>query len=719
MPFTPEQENEFEKLYAKASAFKDDNQLVAVVYSMISILDEGGEGYVTFMDPLHMGIHQANRGGKKMVANAMEKKGVKIYKVGFTFKLCGVNKAIAFEKNPNTNNCQKHTITITSSSPLFAKFVAEAIRGGSVGCSHLNQWLAAVKSGAQTTCEKLCEPSKINICTTLVTNTNKELAKAAYVGLEWFMIRWPIEVKYPQLPSLIQRALNVEHHVGEGESWDEQMLFTARKAKDNLKGKGSNKEPDWDHVQRAVAASEPPRLCDVPSHIKFLQKWGGGCSQHLVLESLEYIESRMPNDRIVNGNFLEKLASLKLAPSELMPRMVHACILLQAMGPKERECVGCTVTEAHVKSLQGANKAKGMQANTMLNKAHELVSAMSSMHDYIIPLGDMAIELAKYIFDVESEFESMEEISKKFVGQISGSEIEAAPSKLTDPEPSEETIKDVLEFSADGSNYAGQMAVRRAGFKVGSSIELKKPEHANADQQFEITYMNLDGSVGIREIFNDGSANETKVVAVPLAEFISKYKHCKSRLELLEGYPGNRAWDSVDLIDARAKGAIAFAMHELQSSEAGEFRCQSKPKERVFATKSADAQSMTIVPLTYKIEKFKPSTTIAATNNVIGNHTQNVEVRVDSNKYVLKRCVEKKCVGEFWLIRTTSLQADANLVMKDFKVPIVLSASTFNVIMPCAINKKNVKAGDELVLFKPAAQGGGSQETASKRARLG
>ncbi len=163
-----------------------------------------------------------------------------------------------------------------------------------------------------------------------------------------------------------------------------------------------------------------------------------------------------------------------------------------------------------------------------------------------------------------------------------------------------------------------------------------------------------------------------KSLLAPMAEFISKYKLCKSRLELLEGYPGNRACDSVDLIDAREKGAIAFAMHELQSSEAGEFRCQSKPKERVFATKSADAQSMTIVPLTYKIDKFKPSTTIAVQNNLTGNHMQNVEVRVDSNKYVLKRCVEKKCVGEFWLIRTTSLQADANLVMKDFKIQVFL-----------------------------------------------
>ena len=37
-----------------------------------------------------------------------------------------------------------------------------------------------------------------------------------------------MEKKYPKLPGLIQKALNVEHNIGEGETWDEQFGGMAR-----------------------------------------------------------------------------------------------------------------------------------------------------------------------------------------------------------------------------------------------------------------------------------------------------------------------------------------------------------------------------------------------------------------------------------------------------------------------------------------------------------
>ena len=35
-------------------------------------------------------------------------------------------------------------------------------------------------------------------------------------GLKWTYIRPHVEALYPKLPFLLQKALNVEHHVGEG-----------------------------------------------------------------------------------------------------------------------------------------------------------------------------------------------------------------------------------------------------------------------------------------------------------------------------------------------------------------------------------------------------------------------------------------------------------------------------------------------------------------------
>ena len=147
----------------------------------------------------------------------MHKKGSKIYNVGFNLKLCGPDKAVAFENNPKTKHCEVNTLEVTKGSPLFAKYKPGNIRGGSCGCSHLNQWLAAVADGTQTPFPKnLADHGSDNISTRRVMEHNEQLATTLEKGLTWTMIKWEIEEAYPQLPHIFQRALNVEHHIGEG-----------------------------------------------------------------------------------------------------------------------------------------------------------------------------------------------------------------------------------------------------------------------------------------------------------------------------------------------------------------------------------------------------------------------------------------------------------------------------------------------------------------------
>ena len=99
----------------------------------------------------------------------------------------------------------------------------------------------------------------------------------------------------------------------QGESWDEQLLLTSRKAIDSARA-SSNGKPDWDSVKRAVAASEPPRVNDIPAHCKYIQRYGGGSDHKYLMDMLTYLDKAMLEGRIVSGNFLDKLSSLKLPP---------------------------------------------------------------------------------------------------------------------------------------------------------------------------------------------------------------------------------------------------------------------------------------------------------------------------------------------------------------------------------------------------------------------
>jgi len=213
----------------------------------------------------------------------------------------------------------------------------------------------------------------------------------------------------------------------------------------------------------------------------------------------------MPSGRVVSGTFLEKLSLLKFPPDELMPRMVHACVMLQAVGPKDRENVGTTLTEANVKSLATSSKAKGLQANRMISKAYDIVSVVRDDNpqkkQFLLGVGDMAVELAKFIFLEDDTFESMDNISAKFVEQFYASESKGSH----DDGDSADGAQTMFEYSNDGSSSnAGLFTVRNAGFKPNSLIEPKKTD-PSIDEQYVIEYIIGDVSCGLRRILNDGT----------------------------------------------------------------------------------------------------------------------------------------------------------------------------------------------------------------------
>jgi hypothetical protein len=216
MSFTPDAKRVFDETYKKACALNSGDKLVSLMYLMLKLLREAQMGRDTRIQPKQMGVHPKNRSGKKMVPNTMQKKGIKITNVGFAQALCGIDRAIGFEVNPMSKHIEEHTIATTSASPMFAKYEKGLVVGGSVGCGHLNQWLAAVGDSAESSYSDVCDRGETKLSAHLVAKDNVEYELAIEKGIVWFLIKWEIERDYPELPNVIQRGLNVEHHVGEG-----------------------------------------------------------------------------------------------------------------------------------------------------------------------------------------------------------------------------------------------------------------------------------------------------------------------------------------------------------------------------------------------------------------------------------------------------------------------------------------------------------------------
>ena len=125
---------------------------------------------------------------------------------------------MAFEDNPSTRHCAKPTLELMGSSDMFPNYEVGQVKAGSVGCGHLNNWLACVVDGVRTEEQSVCELGGTQMSAALLASHDDNLKLALSRGLRWTLVGWRTEVNYPLLPSFAQRALNVEHHVGEGPS---------------------------------------------------------------------------------------------------------------------------------------------------------------------------------------------------------------------------------------------------------------------------------------------------------------------------------------------------------------------------------------------------------------------------------------------------------------------------------------------------------------------
>ena len=220
MGFTKMQKDEFAKLYKTACEADESTRLVKLKDDMLHLLIEGGEARVKYMHPKTLVPHPKNRGGSKMHWRKIFEKGAKIISVGVSLAQCGPDKAVAFEEHPVNRRFGKQHVELCKSSPHYALYTdADAVEAGTVGCGHWNQMLACIIDKRPVPSEfayKLCEPGHPNLDGERLCRDQPALRGLLHRGLETTVIKHSIESEYPQLPSIFQKALNVEHHIGEG-----------------------------------------------------------------------------------------------------------------------------------------------------------------------------------------------------------------------------------------------------------------------------------------------------------------------------------------------------------------------------------------------------------------------------------------------------------------------------------------------------------------------
>jgi hypothetical protein len=341
MGLTFEQMTTFEALYEEASEVGDNLKIVQVVDRMLELLVSSGEAQVKNIGVTRVVPHKANRGGSLMDYRKIYTKGSKIMGVGFSLARCDHKRAVAFQVKPGDDRDVRTFVDYAKSTPHLATFDSTAVEACSVGCGHLNQFIAAIVAecrvpqefdghtdlfGAQggTKLDKhlLCKKQ------------NAQFAATLDMGLKWTFIPYKFEQKYPKLPHFIQKALNSDHHIGEGETWDEQFRGLATAIVEHFK-QPKKTAIDYTKIARATLASKPTRAVDVPAQLDFCKKWGGGNNQHFALDICDFVKMSSGTAIVAAATF-EAVSRLKMPSDNMCPSFVAAVVKCAASRGQSR-----------------------------------------------------------------------------------------------------------------------------------------------------------------------------------------------------------------------------------------------------------------------------------------------------------------------------------------------------------------------------------------------
>ena len=424
MGFTTEQCLKFEGLYQKCASVSDDLKIVQYVDEMLDLMIDSGEAQVKNISSSRVVPHKANRAGSLMEIRKIYLKGSKIIGVGFSLARCDHKRAVAFQVKPGDDRDVKSFVDYANGSPYLATFDSTSVEACSVGCGHLSQFLAAVAEECEVPTEFQSHPDLFGpqggtkLDAHRLRKSNAQLSSTLEIGLKWTYIPYRLEQRFPKLPHFIQKALNTEHHIGEGETWDEQVNSIAAAIIDHFKPP-SKAAIDYTKIAREVLASKPPRAADVLSHVDFCKKWGGGKDQQFVVDICTYVKLAGKQARIVSSSTFEALNKLKMPADSLCPHFVAAVVKCAATRGQTRNGMSIHLSDADIKNLLKILPLV-KEANSFIEKAREIEKGLGWSQQVVEARGTMECDMVDYVMGKMSKADkdktSLHQISRMLCG---------------------------------------------------------------------------------------------------------------------------------------------------------------------------------------------------------------------------------------------------------------------------------------------------------------
>ena len=452
--------------------------------------------------------------------------------------------------------------------------------------------------------------------------------------------------------------------------------------------------------------------------VRYVKFWGGGTNAYFI-KRLNFFAMTgvVPiSDRHISGSAFDAFAKLDLPPNNLPTHFVNAALLVHAAGNVvDGVCRFLTLGDiANIKSkyLKEASNANAIIVNAVALVKDSGITPTIEANLFFNLFKNTVCNVLHKEFEGTAPPDTLEKCASEFAKEFANATGSLLPHVATPPpeETRTSSVTNIAETNEIGVIVGGgRQTVMSKGFHEDSVVSLiDRGSSQRHKTQYEIKAIDADGNVTLAQLDCEGKhdTDTTKHVVVEFNNFLRSYKTVSSKNALLVGWPSIQPKLCTDFKNVNCKAMIQSALYALEMlTRTPSVRIQTHPALAVFSNDEATLGTMKLVPSTLAIsveldaKKPLPAKTIIATMS--GNE----------HRYILTRTASKTFANPFWncLTVTDDKSTAHNFELVDTTVqchsPAVNNKRAYPptfVTIPVAVNIKEIKIGDELVILKRA-----------------
>jgi len=443
--------------------------------------------------PDEVGVHKDNRGSFGISGADSQHHGEDILDVGFSWKKA--SDATAFEVPPPSTaeteaNTKFNNLMVDLSNSLIPPLTFLKLL--SVGGSFTNTFLRQVKGGVQAASEKLADPNgMLNIDHICIDRP--ALRDAIEKGLIWFTMHWACPQVWPQLPDLVQNALNTEARGQQTEV--EVMMAMSGKAVLEL---SEGKKVDWKKLEEQCRRSLPTCSAWLKEIAKYVEKSNRELIAELsnfqkVIAASKAAGKKSQCTKQMGGEFIAKVADMKWGKGlDKFPYVQNGCLKAMLLSPnwKVKDGFYTMLKLTDIQLLQSTKLLPLVkEAEELMSNTRKLVSTYRIAHKVVLPLGVLDARCILFMvgriddLGKGKEFESLSDIAQAFVddmNQDAGSKFPHPFSSISSP-PATGGASAPAPMAQDSCEQMKDLKYQaaKAGFVLGALIAIKKRADGN------------------------------------------------------------------------------------------------------------------------------------------------------------------------------------------------------------------------------------------------